>query len=284
MFRAGGDAWIPGSYDPGDQPDLLGHVAGQALDALRARHRRRRALHQLHARDRSGDRQDRLVLPAHPRRDARHGRDVRAHPRRSRRPIVGVHDGQARHPLGARSQDRRVPERARSRAIRTCSTSIRGPARRRIGPNMIPKAGVELEFCPSSSGFKSLRAMAYHPRHAGVLHPAEPALREGDVQRDVKRVEGGGGSGGVRRTNLMHPESPDGIGELLAMHAQNRRDAVAAPHAHAAEHRGAHDRRRPGGRRRLGPLSLRARRGDREDPVSDAAARPRCRAFRSPMR
>ena len=30
-------------------------------------------------------------------------------------------------------------------------------------PNMIPKAGVELEFCPSSTGFKSLRAMAYHP-------------------------------------------------------------------------------------------------------------------------
>ena len=28
------------------------------------------------------------------------------------------------------------------------------------------------------------------------------------------------GSGGVRRTNLPHPESPDGIGEFLAMHAR----------------------------------------------------------------
>ncbi len=37
---------------------------------------------------------------------------------------------------------------------------------------------------------------------------------------DVKRVEGGGGSGTVRRTNLMHPASPDGIGEFVAMHAR----------------------------------------------------------------
>ena len=36
--------------------------------------------------------------------------------------------------------------------------------------NMIPKPGDELEFCPSSSGFKSLRAMV-SPGDAGVLQP-----------------------------------------------------------------------------------------------------------------
>ena len=87
-------------------------------------------------------------------------------------------------------------------------------------PNMIPQAGVELEFCPSSSGFKSLRAMAYHPDTQAFYIPLNLHCERGTFSGDVKRVEGGGGSGGVRRKNLMHPESPDGIGELLAMHAK----------------------------------------------------------------
>jgi alcohol dehydrogenase (cytochrome c) len=87
-------------------------------------------------------------------------------------------------------------------------------------PNMIPKAGVELEFCPSSSGFKSLRAMAYHPDTQAFYIPLNLHCERGTFSGDIKRVEGGGGSGGVRRKNLMHPESPDGLGELLAMHAK----------------------------------------------------------------
>jgi alcohol dehydrogenase (cytochrome c) len=87
-------------------------------------------------------------------------------------------------------------------------------------PNMIPQAGVELEFCPSSSGFKSLRAMAYHPDTQAFYIPLNLHCERGTFSGDIKRVEGGGGAGGVRRKNLMHPESPDGIGELLAMNAK----------------------------------------------------------------
>ena len=86
-------------------------------------------------------------------------------------------------------------------------------------PNMIPKAGVELEFCPSSSGVKSLRAMAYHPDTQAFYIPLNLSCEKGTFSA-VERVEGGGGSGGGRRRNLMHPESPDGIGELLAMSAR----------------------------------------------------------------
>jgi len=86
-------------------------------------------------------------------------------------------------------------------------------------PNMIPQAGVELQFCPTSSGFKSLRAMAYHPDTQAFYIPLNLSCEKGTFN-DVPHVEGGGGSGGGRRTNLMHPESPDGIGELLAMHAR----------------------------------------------------------------
>jgi alcohol dehydrogenase (cytochrome c) len=86
-------------------------------------------------------------------------------------------------------------------------------------PNMIPKPGVELQFCPSSSGFKSLRAMAYHPDTQAFYIPLNLSCEKGTFT-DVQKIEGGGGSGGGRRTNLMHPESPDGIGELIAMKAK----------------------------------------------------------------
>jgi alcohol dehydrogenase (cytochrome c) len=87
-------------------------------------------------------------------------------------------------------------------------------------PNMMPQPGVELEFCPSSSGFKSLRAMAYHPDTQAFYIPLNLHCERGTFSGDINRVEGGGGAGGVRRKNLMHPESPDGIGELLALHAK----------------------------------------------------------------
>ena len=85
--------------------------------------------------------------------------------------------------------------------------------------NMIPQAGVELSFCPSRSGFKSLRAMAYHPQTEAFYIPLNLTCETGTFT-DVKRVEGGGGSGEGRRKNRLHPESPDGIGEFLAMSAR----------------------------------------------------------------
>ena len=114
---------------PGHRARLLGHVAAQAAQPRRARHRRRRALQQLDARPRPRDGRDGVVLPAHPRRFARHGRVVRAHPGRLRRPALAVHDGQARHSLGARPRHRRVPARESISAIRTSSMSTPRPAR-----------------------------------------------------------------------------------------------------------------------------------------------------------
>lgn len=86
-------------------------------------------------------------------------------------------------------------------------------------PNMIPKPGEELEFCPSASGFKSLRAMAYHPDTQAFYIPLNLTCEKGTFTTP-ERVEGGGGVGGGKRTNLMHPESPDGLGELIALRAR----------------------------------------------------------------
>ncbi len=83
-------------------------------------------------------------------------------------------------------------------------------------------AGVELTFCPSTSGFKSLRAMAYHPQTQAFYVPLNLTCQRGTFN-DVKKVEGGGGSGSGRRLNLIHPESPDGLGEFLAMSAKTGR-------------------------------------------------------------
>ena len=82
--------------------------------------------------------------------------------------------------------------------------------------NTIPKEGVEFRFCPSTGGFKSLRSMAYHPATRAFYIPLNLNCEDGTFG-PMKLVEGGGGSGPVRRINLMHPESPDGLGELLAM-------------------------------------------------------------------
>ncbi len=83
QFRAGSDAWIPGSYDP--NTNLIYWSTAQAKPwarAVRGTDGDRRALHQQHARARSRFGQDQLVLPVPARRDAGHGRSVRERPRR----------------------------------------------------------------------------------------------------------------------------------------------------------------------------------------------------------
>jgi len=93
MLRAGGDAWIPGSYDPAT--NLIFWGTAQAKPWARF------------ARGTDGDalftnctlaidprQEDRLALSAHSRGDARSRRSVRAHPDRCWRPAVRVLDGQ----------------------------------------------------------------------------------------------------------------------------------------------------------------------------------------------
>ena len=84
-------------------------------------------------------------------------------------------------------------------------------------PEMIPKPNVELTFCPSTSGFKDWRAMAYHPDTQALYIPLLLTC-EKDTYGPVEHVEGGGGHHPAeRRTDIPHPESPDGLGEFLAM-------------------------------------------------------------------
>ena len=84
-------------------------------------------------------------------------------------------------------------------------------------PGMIPTEGVELEFYPSVAGFKSWRAMAYHPDTQAFYVPLLVSCERTTFGPGPERVEGGGGVGISRRTHLMHPDRPDGVGEFVAI-------------------------------------------------------------------
>ena len=84
-------------------------------------------------------------------------------------------------------------------------------------PGMIPQEGVELEFCPSVAGFKSWRAMAYHPDTRTFYVPLLVSCERTTFGPGPELVEAGGGVGLSRRTHLPHPARPDGVGELVAI-------------------------------------------------------------------
>ena len=83
-------------------------------------------------------------------------------------------------------------------------------------PELIPEIGVEINMCPSTSGFKSWRAMSYDP-NTGALYIPMTMNCELATFGPVERVLGGGGAGPVKRINTLHPYSDGNLGELLVI-------------------------------------------------------------------
>ncbi|MBT8148098.1 MAG: PQQ-binding-like beta-propeller repeat protein [Gammaproteobacteria bacterium] len=81
---------------------------------------------------------------------------------------------------------------------------------------MLPRLGQQIDICPSTSGFKSWRAMSYSPQTSALYIPItlNCALT---AFGPTERVLGGGGTGPVRRTNYPHPDAGDNLGELLVL-------------------------------------------------------------------
>ena len=90
----------------------------------------------------------------------------------------------------------------------------------RYRPGMIPEIGVEIEMCPSTSGFKSWRAMAFSPLTNALYIPVTLNC-ELATFGPAERILGGGGTGPVRRINTPHPASEGNLGELLVIDIRN---------------------------------------------------------------
>jgi alcohol dehydrogenase (cytochrome c) len=86
-------------------------------------------------------------------------------------------------------------------------------------PGKIPQLGVEVDQCPSTAGFKSWRAMAYSPQTNAFYVPMNLNCEKGTFS-DVEKVLGKGGTGPVARTDYKHPESGGNLGEFLSMDLQ----------------------------------------------------------------
>jgi alcohol dehydrogenase (cytochrome c) len=83
-------------------------------------------------------------------------------------------------------------------------------------PGMIPELNQVIDFCPSLAGFKSWRAMAFHPATRAFYIPLQLTCEKGSFVA-VNKVEGGGGVGQGRRQNYHHPEGGGNLGMFAAM-------------------------------------------------------------------
>src|SRR5215472_5083559 len=86
-------------------------------------------------------------------------------------------------------------------------------------PGKVPQLGTEVEFCPSTAGFKSWRAMAYSPQTNAFYIPLSLSCEKATFG-PVEKVVGKGGTGPVGRTDSKHPESGGSLGEFAAMDIQ----------------------------------------------------------------
>ncbi len=80
----------------------------------------------------------------------------------------------------------------------------------------IPQIGVELEMCPSTAGFKDWRAMAFSPQTNALYIPMALNCEKATFGA-VEKVLGKGGVGPVRRRDYKYPQSGGNLGEFLAM-------------------------------------------------------------------
>jgi alcohol dehydrogenase (cytochrome c) len=84
-------------------------------------------------------------------------------------------------------------------------------------PGMIPEIGEQIEMCPSTAGFKDWRAMAFSPQTNAMYIPLSLNCERATFSAVPDKTVGGGGVGPVQRKDYQHPQSGGNLGEFLAM-------------------------------------------------------------------
>jgi PQQ-dependent dehydrogenase (methanol/ethanol family) len=220
MFRAGGDAWIPGSYD--SATNLIYWGTAQAKPWARA------------VRGTNGDAlytNSTLALDPDTGRITWYYQHIpgETHDMDEVFESILVDSGgrQSLFKMGKIGVlwelDRKTGKfvNAFDLGYQTLMTIDRQTGKVTYGPGMVPQVDVEVEWCPSTAGFKSWRAMAYHPQAQAFFIPLNLTCEKGTFHA-VERVAGGGGTGAVKRINAFHPKSPNQLGEFVAMGRDGR--------------------------------------------------------------
>ena len=208
----GGDTWgkLPEQFPRGrrdvdhrqlrsrPEPDLLGHRAGEAVGAGQPRDEVHRpgALHELDRRPQSRRRHARVALPARAGRIARSRRSVRARARGRRRSEARVHDRQARHPLEARSEDRRVPRLQGNDVPERLRVDRSEDRRRPTGPTSSSRRPASGAGVSEHRGRPQLAGDELPPADGPADHSAQPVVHgdvgpEGGVHERLRRHGGG---------------------------------------------------------------------------------------------
>jgi len=82
---------------------------------------------------------------------------------------------------------------------------------------MLQELGKEFYMCPTTGGFKNLRAMAYAPATGALIVPVNLYCQTA-IFKPMERRPGGGGTGPVEVLNYhFHPKSPGQMGEVVAV-------------------------------------------------------------------
>lgn len=214
-FRAGGDAWIPGSYDP--ETNLIYWATAQAKPWARA------------VRGTDGDAlytNSTLALNPDTGKLSWYYQHLRAETHDMDEVFESVLiDLNGRKSLFKMGKLGILWQLDRVNGTFVHATDIGyqnlvevGPESGRVTyrPEKIPKIGVEVDMCPSTAGLKDWRAMAYSPQTTALYIPIELTCERATFNT-VERELGKGGNGPVRRIDYKHPAGGGNLGEFLAL-------------------------------------------------------------------
>ena len=81
----------------------------------------------------------------------------------------------------------------------------------------IPQLGVPVDYCPGPGGLKNLCAMAYHPETQAFYIPLTPGCAHSTFAAMSQPEVGGGGNGLSDRAFVVHADSPEQLGDFVAM-------------------------------------------------------------------
>lgn len=212
-FRAGGDAWIPGSYDP--ETNLIYWGTAQAKPWARA------------ARGTDGDAlYTNSTLALDP--DTGKIKWFYQHLPGETQDMDEVFERLLIDSGGRKSLfemgklgilwqlDRTTGKFVRATDLGYQNIVQVDPENGKVTYLKIPQIGVELEMCPSTAGFKDWRAMAFSPQTNALYIPMSLNCEKATFG-EVERVIGEGGNGPVNRRDYKYPQSDGNLGQFLAM-------------------------------------------------------------------